>query len=319
MKHKLFARITLLALALAIGCAGIFSYADAKTKSGKAKFVSAKKAEIIKPQPKKKKKKKKKPAAFKPKPLPPRSEEPTIVIIPNQPLIAPPKSTDGILTHDGVIAWTNIQRRDNGGLAALSGDVRLDEIALLRLKDMFAKQYFAHNSPDTNAGASDLAKDVGYSYLLIGENIALGDFGTDEKLVQAWMDSPHHRENILKSGYTEIGIAVGTGNYKGEHTWIAVQIFGRPLSDCPAINAELKAAIDTIERAIDANNRELAARKAELDSLHPKTQSDVDSYNAKVRAYTALVAETNTLVTRVKNMITSYNAQVKVFNACVQS
>src|SRR5258708_17752074 len=52
--------------------------------------------------------------------------------------------TQYTLTRTGVIADTNIQRAENGGLPPLAENVTLDQIAKLRLQDMFAKQYFAH-------------------------------------------------------------------------------------------------------------------------------------------------------------------------------
>ena len=96
---------------------------------------------------------------------------------------------------------------------------------------MFEKEYFEHKSP-SGIGASDIAHDVGYEFILVGENIALGNFDGDEALVQAWMDSPGHRANILNKRYTEIGIAAEKGLYQGKMMWLAVQIFARPMSLC---------------------------------------------------------------------------------------
>src|SRR6185369_15716694 len=118
------------------------------------------------------------------------------------------------------------------GLPALKENALLDKAAKKKLDDMFAQQYFEHINPQ-GKGPSDLAKSVGYDYIAIGENLALGNFKNDAELVQAWMDSPGHRANILNKQYTEIGVAVGQGTYEGKKTWLAVQEFGRPTSSCP--------------------------------------------------------------------------------------
>jgi uncharacterized protein YkwD len=94
-----------------------------------------------------------------------------------------------ILTSEGIIAQTNVQRNANGRLAALSENTLLDQIASERLDDMTAKQYFAHVSPSSSS-AETVAQADGYHYIALGENLALGDFNGDTGVVAAWMASP---------------------------------------------------------------------------------------------------------------------------------
>jgi len=68
-------------------------------------------------------------------------------------------------------------------------------------------------------------KDAGYHYHLVGENIAWNR-ETPRAVLEGWMNSPPHRENILKEEFTEIGVGV-TKNKAGERYW--VQVFGSPL------------------------------------------------------------------------------------------
>ncbi len=141
------------------------------------------------------------------------------------PLVVPKKTSTSTatvaakLTIAGTIKWTNTERRNNGALPPLAENSELDEIAALRLADMFKNQYFAHVSP-TGSSAESVAKEVGYDYIALGENLALGDFSGDEDLVTAWMNSPGHRANILNTKYQEIGVAVKEGNYAGHSAWI---------------------------------------------------------------------------------------------------
>ena len=74
------------------------------------------------------------------------------------------------------------------------------------------KNYFDHTSP-TYGSPFDMMKSFGISYKAAGENIAMGQ-KTPEQVVQAWMDSPGHRANIMNSSFTHIGVGyVASGNY----------------------------------------------------------------------------------------------------------
>ncbi|MBU6501005.1 MAG: hypothetical protein KGJ89_02665 [Patescibacteria group bacterium] len=232
----------------------------------------------------------------------------------SEPSVSPAKtSASDSLTVAGVISWTNIQRQENGALPALAENSQLDTIAEERLADMFQKQYFAHVSPSGDS-VTTVAASVGYDYLELGENLALGNFGGDEKVVIAWMNSPGHRANILNVNYREIGVAVRKGVYEGESTWIAVQIFGKPVSACPAIDSPLKDRITASESQLTSMESQISILKSQLDTMD---KSDRRAYNATVDEYNALVAQYNDLVAQTKQMISQYNTEVSAFNQCV--
>ncbi|MCE5211125.1 MAG: CAP domain-containing protein, partial [Deltaproteobacteria bacterium] len=107
------------------------------------------------------------------------------------------------LTGEAVIALTNNARVENG-LAPLTENQLLNRIAEARARDMLEKQYFAHVSP-TDQQASDIAQAIGYRYKIIAENIGSGDFYSNQKIVDGWMQSPGHRANILSAEVQEIG------------------------------------------------------------------------------------------------------------------
>lgn len=235
------------------------------------------------------------------------------------PLRGPQTETTGTLTQAGVLKRTNIQRRDNGGLPPLSLNDKLSDAAAAKMNDLFAKQYFEHVSP-TGIGPSELAARAGYDYVVIGENLALGNFKDDQALIQAWMDSPGHRANILGASYSEIGIAVGQGIYEGNRTWIAVQEFGKPRSACPEIDDALRAKIDADEATIRLWGSQAQRRKSELDAMDkPRTRDERDAYNAKVDAYNALIRQINALSQQIQGEITVYNGQVQAYNACANA
>lgn len=106
-----------------------------------------------------------------------------------------------------IVAAMNRERAARG-LRPLRLNDRLSLAANDRIGDMFSKHYFAHVSPD---GLQPFvwAQQRGYRYRLIGENLAVGYRGT--AVVDGWMRSPGHRDNILQRGFDEVGIAIADG------------------------------------------------------------------------------------------------------------
>ncbi len=216
----------------------------------------------------------------------------------------------GLLSQEGVIYLTNIER---GGVGEpeLRENNLLDRGAKAKLDDLFARQYFEHVSP-SGAGPGEVAHDAGYEYIVIGENLALGDFANDAALVKAWMDSPGHRANILNKRFTEIGVAVGKGKYQGEEVWIGVQEFGLPLSACPSADDRLLGSITLQKGQIADERADLDNRKKDIEA----TNQQSPGYNQKVQEYNALVKTYNADATALKNDIDAYNAGVRTSNAC---
>ena len=77
----------------------------------------------------------------------------------------------------------------------------------------------------TGPGTSSTA--AGYDYQAAAENLAVG-LAADDVLIGAWMASPGHRHNILNKRYTDIGIGIARGLYRGQETVYVVQLFGTP-------------------------------------------------------------------------------------------
>ena len=228
------------------------------------------------------------------------------------PLRASEEDANALLTMAGVIEWTNSQREQNG-LLPLQENPRLNTSAAIKAEDMIQEQYFAHESP-SGVKIADLAKDVGYDFILIGENLALGNFKNDQVLVRAWMDSPGHRANMLNPKYQEIGVAVARGVFEGKDTWFAVQHFGEPLSACPEPSSALKLLIQSNQNQLLTLQNELDSLKNEIGNTRPR-QSD---YNQKISEYNVLVSRYNSLFEKTKDLIEQYNNQVKDFNACAK-
>jgi uncharacterized protein YkwD len=224
------------------------------------------------------------------------------------------KESQGSLTTLGVFAATNAQRQQNG-LSALSGNATLDIVAEAKVNDMFELQYFEHESP-TGILFTHLAEQFGYEYLSMGENLALGNYESEEVLVQAWMDSPGHRANILNAKYSEIGLAVKKGLFNGQEVWLAVQTFALPLSVCPSPDEDLKAEIELKKVEIKELQILVDAAREELRNTSQKQSS---AYQKKIDEFNALVEQYNKAVLEVQTLVSGYNMQVEVFNACADS
>lgn len=216
------------------------------------------------------------------------------------------------LTNQGTFVWTNIQRATNG-IMPLNENQELVLVAKAKLQDMFEHQYFAHVSP-LGTGVDYFVSKTEYLYILVGENLALGDFGTDEKLVQAWMDSPGHRANILNPKFTEIGVATRKGNFEGKPTWLAVQVFGLPRESCPEVSETLEAQIENRQHQIEQLFLTLDQLKNEIETM---TSRRNQAYNQKIQEYNMFVTQYNTLVEETKVLINQYNLQLHEFNECI--
>ncbi len=122
-----------------------------------------------------------------------------------------------------IVELTNIERA-KFQLPPLKLNTYLSDAATRKAADMFAKDYWAHVSP-TGTQPWSFILASGYNYLHAGENLAR-DFTSADAIVQAWMNSPSHRENLLSSRYQDIGVAVVDGKLEGSETTLVVQMFG---------------------------------------------------------------------------------------------
>lgn len=128
------------------------------------------------------------------------------------------------ITPVDLVNVTNKVRQEHG-LSALSLDSELSQAASSKASDMFTKNYWAHIAPD-GATPWGFIKNSGYEYLYAGENLARG-FSSTSDVVNAWMASPSHRDNMLSSNYTDVGFAIATGSLTGSDTVLVVEMFGK--------------------------------------------------------------------------------------------
>jgi len=229
-------------------------------------------------------------------------------------VISIPKSAStSALTIKGIIAETNKQRTSLS-FKPLTESAQLDASAKIKANDILAKQYFEHISPDGKS-VTNLVADQGYTYIKIGENLALGNFASDKDVVDAWMGSPGHRANILDPEFVQIGVGVAYGLYQGHYAYVAVQHFGRPSSDCPSVNNQSKIEIQSKQSDQSVLLSTLENLKIQIDQGRAQSQN-VDSL---VQIYNQGVIKYNALSAQIEALIAAYNAQVDAFNSCIHS
>jgi uncharacterized protein YkwD len=121
------------------------------------------------------------------------------------------------------------EQRTSRGLGSVQPNADLRRAALSHSAEMVDQGYFEHTSP---AGLTFIDRIENFGYMrgarswMVGENLVwgTGPRSTPDSLVTAWMNSPPHRENLLRDRFNEIGIAavLGTPESRGDTTGITV-------------------------------------------------------------------------------------------------
>lgn len=260
--------------------------------------------------------------------------------LPEKPIIGPfNKNIDNatVLVKDNIIKITNDYRLNNN-LIILTEDELLNKIANEKLEDMIKYNYFEHISPIDGKDISWFAQINNYIYLFIGENLAMGDFFDEKDLVDAWMDSQGHRENILNSDYTQIGVAVKKDQIKGVNTWISVQVFAKPSSDCQIPDSVLKKDIENMQTKYDFSLIKILQDEGKkmIDEGNAKITRGNEIYNETKNEEEAKkywddgenlynigknkIDESNNLINiynELKKQIEFYNIQIEKYNQCL--
>jgi uncharacterized protein YkwD len=131
------------------------------------------------------------------------------------PGLAPAAASLGAIDA-ATLCLLNGERADRG-LAPLAPNAKLASAATAYAQDLVAGSYFSHTGRD-GSGVLDRLQRSGYvppdAGWALGENLAwgTGSLATPGAIMQAWMNSPGHRDNILNPDYREIGIGAVIGN-----------------------------------------------------------------------------------------------------------
>jgi uncharacterized protein YkwD len=135
--------------------------------------------------------------------------------------------------EDQVLTLTN-QRRAAGAtcggtpypaVGPLSPDPLLRIAARCHSLDMAENDFFSHTGSD-GSEVNDRATATGYDWSMVGENIAVG-YPTPADVVAVWMSSGGHCTNIMRAGFTELGVGyLVMSPSDWTHYW--TQVFATP-------------------------------------------------------------------------------------------
>lgn len=120
---------------------------------------------------------------------------------------------------------TRCGERSFGPAPAVKLSGTLAGVAFGHANDMAEHNYFEHEDR-TGHSPAERVRAVGYHETLVGENIAYGPKSAEE-VVQGWLDSPGHCENIMDPRFAEMGIAYAAGQIS-KHGLYWVQLLAAP-------------------------------------------------------------------------------------------
>lgn len=141
-------------------------------------------------------------------------------------LSLPKQATQEIsLSADNLLSLVN-QDRSKHNLKPLQTNSRLMRAAYAKGEHMLRNSYFAHVSPE-GVEPWDFIRDQNFSFAYAGENLARG-YTSSYELINDFLQSSSHRENLLSPLFTETGIAVIEGELDGGPVILTVQIFAAP-------------------------------------------------------------------------------------------
>lgn len=125
-----------------------------------------------------------------------------------------------VLSYDEqeVLDLVNKYRKENG-IDELSAFSKLQDVAKLKAIDLVENEYFSHISERLGT-PFEMLENNGVVYTIAGENLARGS--SIEKVVEAWINSPLHRDNILEKKFEYTGICVVESDTYGK---VFVQLF----------------------------------------------------------------------------------------------
>jgi len=202
------------------------------------------------------------------------------------------------ITDENIIVITN-KERIKEDLRPLTANQLLTKAAYDKGQAIMASQKFGHNILDEKF--SYWIKESGYQYSYIGENLAV-DFYTNEGIMKAWLKSPTHRKNILNEKFSEIGVAVLSGNLDGKETTLVVQIFGRPLA-IASVNPQAAAGSNTF---VNQSSILVEAIPSTFSAIETKIGANLLTSLPKYSYYHYLTASIDTFNKTGKSIVNSF-------------
>lgn len=116
------------------------------------------------------------------------------------------------------------------GLGLLAWDQSLAAAALAHAHDLVNAGRFSHDGSDGSNVMQRVKRHPG-AWSLVGENLASG-MPQPDQAITGWLESPGHRENLLRAEFTHAGAAVLALPSRPGFLW--VQVYGTPMAAGPS-------------------------------------------------------------------------------------
>lgn len=176
--------------------------------------------------------------------------------------------------YPAVLADLTNEDRTASNFSKLTWSNNLEQAAKLKAEDMVKNSYFAHTSP-SGVTPWHWLKETKYNFIYAGENLAV-DFTESANVQKAWLNSPKHRENILNSNFTEIGIATADGFFEGKNTTFVVEFFGKPS------NIEVNEKIVDNKKIVKTETEDVVSSKVAGATTENIVEEKITDLNIKV-------------------------------------
>jgi uncharacterized protein YkwD len=123
----------------------------------------------------------------------------------------PAASTAGTTSNESAVLREMNRVRVEHGLPALRYDDHLQQAAVAHTREMIASNVFEHGAFGSRLAQFDIKSRIA------GENLAwgTGSRGTARAIVSAWLASPEHRANLLRTTFSRVGVGDLTGRFQG--------------------------------------------------------------------------------------------------------
>lgn len=208
------------------------------------------------------------------------------------------------------IQQTNLNR-EASHLVLLEVDPLLTKAAQARAEDMALKGYFSHTSPEGYLPWRWMDM-FGYKYQYAGENLAV-NFTDSKDAIDAWMNSPTHRDNIMSANFNKIGIGIAKGAYKGKETFFVVQFFARPLESIKQIKKDMPLAlVPNVKIATTSTSSVLGAETSIKESFIDTTNNEIKNDQISQTNQTSIKSN-HGFIYSVKNYINNLVSSPNLF------
>jgi uncharacterized protein YkwD len=206
------------------------------------------------------------------------------------------------IAGNSLINSTN-QKRTAAGVGALTYNDKLTKAAQSKANDMATRDYWSHNTPEGTPPWTFIS-NAGYSYTIAGENLAFGYRITNTNpvtneigVIDGWMASPTHKDNLLNSRFTEVGFGIANSpsyQNQGQQT-IVVAMYASPIppAAAPAVVKPATTIATTATAATPAPTSEIQATIDQNDTTKSSSTSTPPTLTPEPKSISRIEATTN--------------------------